>query len=73
MDGEDEGEEGLSIGLVRSEKKEAVDMEGDAALKDCCSHRDASDSGVAEFKKILKRGTQASIFTHSFKSIVLFP
>lgn len=33
----------------------------EAALKDSCSHREASVSGVGELRKMLKSGTQLSI------------
>lgn len=55
-----------SEGFVSSERKESVvmvvDDEDDEASKDCWNHREASDSGDGEFKKMSKSGTHASIF-----------
>lgn len=52
--GEDEEEqESISVGLVRRERKEVVEMAvGPGWLKDCCNHGDASVSGQGEFKNI---------------------
>lgn len=43
----------ISVGLLRSERKEVVEMVVEPDwLKDCCNHRDASVSGQGEFKNI---------------------
>ena len=40
----------------------AVDDDDVVALKDCCSQRDASVSGVGLFMKMSNNGTHGSIF-----------
>lgn len=56
-----------SKGFINKETKEAVEMrvlvDEEEVLKECFNHRDASNSGAGDLRKMSNSGIQASIVT----------